>query len=153
MPDAIRTTADAVQPLRTRVLRPHWTDRLATFPEDDTAVHLAAHLDGAVVAVATVYPEAPPEALRGEIPAEAYLPGAAWRLRGMASGERVRGAGYGAAVLTGCLREIGASGGTHLWCNARLGAAAFYRAHGLEAVGPEFDLPEIGPHVVMWRAV
>lgn len=154
-PRARPADAAAVVPLRTRILRPGWTDRLATYPEDDldTTVHLAAWQDDAVVAVGTVYPEAPPLAHRGAIPADAYADGAAFRLRGMASAEHVRGQRYGAAVLDACFRQIRAAGGRYLWCNARLGAVPFYRRMGLHPVGPLFDIPEIGPHYVMWRAL
>lgn len=147
MSDASLEPAAAVRPLRTRVLRPTWPeDRLLAFEQDGAALHLAARLDDAVVAVATVYPAPPPHALG--IPAEA-----AWQLRGMASEGRVRGMGFGAAVLTACVREARAAGARALWCNARRGAAGFYAAYGWAAVGPEFEVPGVGPHVVMWRAV
>lgn len=147
MSDAALEPADAVRPLRTRVLRPTWpADRLLTFDEDAAALHLAARLDGQVVAVGTVYPAPPPEALG--IPAEA-----AWQLRGMAAEGRVRGMGFGAAVLRGAVREARGAGARALWCNARLESVGFYAAHGWQAAGPEFGVPEVGPHVVMWRAV
>ncbi len=147
MPDATLSTADSVRPLRTRILRPEWpADRLLTFDQDGAALHLAARFDDAVVAVATVYPERPPAGLG--IPPEA-----AWQLRGMASEARVRGMGFGAAVLDGCVREARAVGAAALWCNARRGAVGFYAAFGWTAVGPEFDVPGVGPHVVMWRTV
>ncbi len=147
MPDATLTPADAVRPLRTRILRPEWpAGRLLMFDQDDAALHVAAHVDGAVVAVATVYPEPPPEALG--IPDEA-----AWQLRGMASEARVRGSGFGAAVLDASVREARTAGAGALWCNARRVAVGFYEAHGWTAVGPEFEVPGVGPHVVMWRAV
>ena len=150
-----RVSADVVRPLRTRVLRPAWTDRLATYPEDDASgtVHVAAWKGPDVVGVATVYPEAPPDAFRGVLPDAAYVDGAGWRLRGMATAPTVRGQGFGAAVLLECVEAIRAAGGTHLWCNARSGAVPFYTSLGLTAIGDEFDIPEIGPHYVMWRSV
>ena len=156
MLEARRVPAAVVRPLRTRVLRPHWTDRLATYPEDETvATHVAAFLDGtdAPDGVGTVYAEAPPEANRDEIPEAAYAPGAAWRLRGMATSEAARGTGLGRVVLEECFAVVREAGGGYLWCNARLGAVPFYERLGMVCVGPEFDIPEIGPHYVMWRAV
>lgn len=155
MPIAERVPAYAVVPLRTAVLRPGWTDRLATYPEDDNAatVHVAAFHDGEVAAVGTAYPEAPPAALRGAIPEAAFAGGAAWRLRGMASAESVRGAGYGAAVLRACFDAIADARGRYLWCNARLVAVPFYERMGMQTVGDVFDIAEIGPHYVMWTRV
>jgi GNAT superfamily N-acetyltransferase len=149
---ACLATADVVRPLRTRILRPGWTDRLATYPEDDApdTRHLAAFDGDAVVGVGTIYPEAPPAAHRGAIPEAAYAPGASVRLRGMATASETRGAGHGRAVLEGCFREARALGATHLWCNARLVAVPFYERLGLACVGDLFDMPEIGPHYVMW---
>lgn len=148
--------ATDVRPLRTRVLRPDWpAGRLLTFAEDDetTTVHVAAETDGTVVGVGTVYPQPPPKTLRGTLPAEAFAPRAAWQLRGMATAEAVRGTGVGADVLAGCVEAIRASGARFAWCNARLGAVGFYERAGWEAVGHGFDVPGVGPHVVMWRAL
>ena len=52
-----------------------------------------------------------------------------------------------------CFREIHSGGGSYLWCNARLIAVPFYERMGLTAVGDLFEMPEIGPHYVMWCAV
>lgn len=154
-PPVRRVPAAVVRPLRTAVLRPTWTDRLATYPEDDDpgTVHVAAYDGEAVGGVGTVYAEAPPDARRGEIPAAAYAPGAAWRLRGMATSEAARGSGLGRAVLQECFAAVRDRGGRFLWCNARLGAVPFYERLGMRAVGPEFDIPGIGPHYVMWGGV
>ncbi len=156
MPIARRVSAAVVRPLRTRVLRPGWTDRVATYDQDETtAVHVAAFRDGADEpdGVGTVYAEAPPDANRDEIPAPAYAEGASWRLRGMATSDDARGTGLGRLVLEECFAVIREGGGRYLWCNARLVAVPFYRRLGLAAVGPEFDIPGIGPHYVMWREV
>ncbi len=156
MPTARRVPAAVVRPLRTAILRPTWTDRLATYDQDETvAVHVAAYRDGASApdGVGTVYAEAPPEANRDEIPAAAYAAGASWRLRGMATSDAARGTGLGRVVLEECFAVVRENGGRYLWCNARLVAVPFYERLGLAAVGPEFDIPGIGPHYVMWRAV
>ena len=153
---ARRVAAEVVRPLRTRILRPGWTDRLATYDQDDTvAVHVAAYRvgDPEPAGVGTVYAEPPPDANRDEIPAEAYATGAAWRLRGMATSESARGTGLGRVVLEACFGVVREAGGTVLWCNARLVAVPFYERLGLACVGPEFDIPGIGPHYVMWRRV
>ena len=155
-PPVRRVPAAVVRPLRTAVLRPTWEPgRLATYPEDDDAstVHVAAYDGEAVGGVGTVYAEAPPDANRDEIPAAAYKPEAGWRLRGMATSEAARGTGLGRAVLQASFAAARDGGGLFLWCNARLGAVPFYERLGMRAVGPEFDIPGIGPHYVMWTEV
>ena len=156
MPTVRRVPAAVVRPLRTRILRPGWTDREATYPEDETvAVHVAAYRDGAETpdGVGTVYAEPAPDANRDEIPEAAYADGASWRLRGMATSDAARGTGLGRLVLEECFRIVREADGRFLWCNARLVAVPFYERLGLQAVGPEFDIPTIGPHYVMWREV
>ena len=144
--------ASVVHPLRTRILRPAWRDRLAVNPEDSLpeAYHVAAFDGGTVIGCATIYPEAPPERHRGAIPYAAYEPGASVRLRGMATADEARGTGAGRALLEACFDHARDQGHTHLWCNARIGALGFYEHLGLSTVGDEFDLPEIGGHYVMW---
>lgn len=76
-----------------------------------------------------------------------------WRLRGMATGPGARGQGFGSALLTACLDHAAAAGGAEVWCNARRAAMGFYRRAGFEVIGDEFEVEDIGPHVVMARAV
>ena len=159
-----RVAASVVHPVRTEVLRPGWAPASAVYADVDErpgTVHVAA-FDGeapgsgpghAVAAVGTAFAEAPPSGLRGEIPAPAYAPGAAWRLRGMASTGAARGRGFGRAVLDEVFAAAREAGATVLWCNARLGAVAFYHRQGLVTAGERFEIPEIGPHYVMWRAL
>ena len=151
-----RGSSTVVRPLRARILRPGREEHHSAYDQDDTvAVHVAAYRPGTAVpdGVGTIYAENPPEAHRGEIPDAAYGPGAAWRLRGMATSDAARGKGLGRLVLEECFAVIRERGGHFLWCNARIGAVAFYERLGLDCVGPEFDIPEIGPHYVMWREV
>jgi predicted GNAT family N-acyltransferase len=137
-----RVTAEEVRPLRHTVLRPSQPFQETLYPGDDTGVHLGAFDGERLVGIASLYEED-----------RAGGPAGGWRLRGMATDAGVRGAGFGAALLTGCLEHVAAAGGTELWCNARLPAVGFYRRAGLEVVSDEFEVPGIGPHVVMTVAV
>lgn len=67
----------------------------------------------------------------------------------MATDPARRGAGFGAALLAGCVEH---AGGAELWCNARLEAVDFYRRAGFDVVSEPFDIAGIGPHVVMARS-
>ncbi|HEX9953212.1 MAG TPA: GNAT family N-acetyltransferase [Rubricoccaceae bacterium] len=149
-----RVPAATVHPLRTRVLRPDWPPgRLLTLDADSEAIHVAAEFDGEIVGVATVYPEAPDERARGPIPEEAFAPGAAWQLRGMATAAAAQGQGIGTLVLAAAVEAVRDGGGRMLWCHARVAAVPFYERAGLVAVTDIFEIGDIGPHVVMWRRV
>jgi ribosomal protein S18 acetylase RimI-like enzyme len=72
-----------------------------------------------------------------------------WRIRGMATVPRARGGGAGMAVLDALLEHARERGAERIWCNARTPARSFYERAGLRVVSEEFELPQIGPHVVM----
>jgi GNAT superfamily N-acetyltransferase len=130
--------------LRRQVLRPHWTLEQVAAAETPGGGGLAVLLGGdLVVACASVREEPMPGDPR---------PGD-WRLRGMASDPAVRGQGYGALALTAALDHARAHGGMRVWCNARTPAVGFYERYGFVATGEEFDLPDAGPHYLMWVAL
>ena len=135
-----RVTASDVYPLRHRVLRPNQTLADCVWAQDtdtDTA-HFAAEVDGQIVGVASI----------AICPREGDPPNT-WRLRGMATIPELQGQGIGAQVLESCLTHATSMRGALMWCNARSGALVFYRRHGFETVGEEFDIKGIGPHYVM----
>lgn len=133
-------TAEEVRPLRHSVLRPGQAFEETVYPGDDAGVHLGAFDGDRLVGIASLYTEDRADGAAG-----------GWRLRGMATDAGVRGAGFGGALLAGCLDHVAGAGGSELWCNARMAAVGFYRRAGFEVVSDEFDVPGIGAHVVMAR--
>ena len=131
-------TAEDIRPLRHRVLRPGQAYLETRYPGDDAGVHFGAFDGERLVGIASLYQED-----------RAGGPAGGWRLRGMATDPDVRGAGYGAALLAGCVEHVIGAGGSEVWCNARMTAVGFYRRAGFEVASEEFDVPGIGPHVVM----
>ncbi len=132
-----------VRELRHRLLRPHQQPWEIEFDGDEDAdtLHVGAFRDDALVGIASVMREP--------------LPGdddpRAWRLRGMATLPEVRGQGYGGALLERCLGHAVDRGGDLPWCTARVPAAGFYRRYAFESVGDVFEVPSIGPHILMTR--
>lgn len=112
------------------------------YPGDDhvDTIHLGSFDGDRLVGIASLYREA-----------REGGPAGGRRLRGMATDTDVRGTGIGRALLAACVEHVATVGGDELWCNARTVAVDFYRAGGFEVVGEEFDIPGIGPHVVMAR--
>ncbi len=139
-----RVGAADIRPLRHLVLRPAQPfDQTVYAGDDDPAtVHFGAFAGDRLVGAASLY--------REDRPGDGG-PVTGWRLRGMATDAGVRGAGFGAALLAGCVEHVAGAGGTELWCNARMAAVGFYRRAGFEVVSEEFDVPGIGAHVVMTK--
>jgi GNAT superfamily N-acetyltransferase len=153
-----RAPAAVVRALRHGVLRPGRPESESLYPEDldPATVHVAARVSGsvsgeraerteAVLAVGT--------ALRSAPPWDPGVSGAAWRVRGMATAAQWRGRGLGAAVLDALVSAVTAAGATVVWCNARVPARRLYERAGFSVRGDVFDVPHLGPHLVMWRTV
>lgn len=132
-----------VRQIRHQLLRPHQQPWEIVFDGDDEAdtLHIGAFRDEVLVGVASAMREPPP----GDQDPHA------WRLRGMATVPEVRGQGYGGALLERCLRHAVDRGGDLAWCTARVPAVGFYRRYAFESVGEVFEVPAVGPHVVMAR--
>lgn len=145
--DVFRIDPDLTYDLRERVLRPGAALVELQFEGDgdEPTAHYGAFVDEAIVAIASIYHEGRPGGGDDQ--------GGCWRLRGMASDPEVRRRGAGSAVLEACIRHARGRDGSLAWCNARIPAVAFYEAHGWTVVGEEFEIPTIGPHVVMERTI
>lgn len=151
MPMDVRPiTAEQTRPLRAEILRPGQDPESLVYPGDDVpgSFHAGAFERGALVGIATVYPEPMPVQPDAAVGADN-----AFRLRGMATKRHLQGRGLGRAVLERCIEHVRESGAEVLWCNARVGALGFYRRLGFETVGDEFEIEGIGPHFVMWLRV
>ena len=122
--------------LRQRVLRPHQSPEELAAHEPPGAFAVGAFEDGKLVAVGLIGREGEP---------------GAWRVRGMATLPEMRGRGAGSAVLKELLAHAEREGGEEVWCNVRTPARTVYERAGFVASSKEFELPEIGPHVVMRR--
>lgn len=153
-----RIMVQAVEPprtyrLRRDVLRPGLAvEDMALFGDEgpDTGVFGAIDEAGELVGTGNVRREPPPAGLMDDVAPGSE--GEAWRLRGMATRDDLRGQGIGALVLEACVRHVAERGGGFLWCNARVPARRFYERGGFAEWGEEFVTFGIA-HVVMWRMV
>ena len=136
-------TAEESRPVRHAVLRPGRPLEELIYAEDDAAdtLHVGGFVESELVAVARVSREPPPWGADGD----------AWRLRGMATVPEHRDAGVGSRLLARCVEHAASRGGTLVWCNARVRAQPFYERAGFRPTGEPFDVPGIGPHVMMVR--
>lgn len=67
----------------------------------------------------------------------------------MATAPEARGRGAGSAVLDTLVAHALAHGAARIWCNARTPARSLYARAGFAVVSDEFELPPMGPHLVM----
>jgi GNAT superfamily N-acetyltransferase len=120
--------------LRRRVLRPHQTLEEIASEEPAGGYAVGAMAGRALVAVGIIAP--------GDVPG-------VWRVRGMATEPAARGQGAGGAVLDALVARAISAGAVRVWCNARIPAVSLYERAGFRPTSDAFELPQIGPHVVM----
>jgi GNAT superfamily N-acetyltransferase len=142
-PELRRVDVEAIRPLRQEILRPSLPLEASAYAQDDEpqTAHFAAYDGDVVIGCVTVFPEALDDVAD------------AWRLRGMATAESVRGTGVGALLLNAAIDHVRAEGASVLWCNARDTAEGFYARYGFAPVGELFDVPPLGPHRFMRLAL
>ncbi len=133
--------AEETIPLRWTILRAGLERETAIFPGDDDPEtrHFASFAGEKMTGIASTYCARLPERPAVE---------AARQLRGMAVIPEARGLHHGAALVRHCELHARVSGAKLLWCNARTPAVEFYRRHGFQTLGAEFEIPTAGPH---WR--
>ncbi|MFC1878878.1 GNAT family N-acetyltransferase [Chloroflexota bacterium] len=144
-PQVFSIPVEQARPLRNLILRPGLPPETCIYPDDDApkTFHCGAFLDGDLVGIASIFQESPPFDTDPD----------AWRLRGMAVSARARRKGFGTALIEACLDHAAAFCGSILWCNARTNVLPFYKTMGFHRKGEEFNVPESGPHFVMWRNI
>lgn len=135
-------TADDVLPLRNEVLREgKLTPDECRFLNDDaeSSFHLGYYVEDELACIASFHPQT-------------YdgFEGKAYQLRGMATTEKFRGQGLGNRLVNFAITYLRGQQVNYIWCNARKKALQFYLGVGFEVISPEFDVPGIGPHYVMY---
>ncbi|AOW19887.1 GNAT family N-acetyltransferase [Urechidicola croceus] len=127
--------------IRREILRKNipLTEKIQGDFEDDT-FHLGAFSNGILVSVATFMKDN-----------HQYFSGFQFRLRGMATLEKVQGKGLGKQLIFKAEEFLKEKNVSILWCNARVVALKFYQNCGFETIGEEFEIPLIGGHYVMFK--
>lgn len=137
--------ADDVLPVRNEVLREgKLTLEQCRFPGDDAegAFHLGYFNNDQLVCIATFFPKN----------YDGYA-GKAYQLRGMATLESYRSKGIGNQLVNFAVVYLRGQKANYIWCNARKNALRFYGNLGFEVISDEFEVPNIGPHRVMYLKI
>lgn len=122
--------------LRARVLRPGLATDVARFAEDrdEGTIHLGLFEGERALSCLTLLEST-------------YEGERAWRLRGMATDDGLRGAGLGARLLVWVAERLDSDETPDVvWCDARLVAVPFYARAGWAIVSDVYEVPNIGPH-------
>ncbi len=137
-----RVDAQRIRPLRHAVLRAGLPPESAHFPGDEaaTSMHLAALGGGRVIGCMSLM-------------ASDLFGQSALQLRGMATDPAHRRHGVGKALLREAERLRAQDPVRLWWCNARVGALAFYLALGWIVISDEYEIPTAGPHRRMLRLI
>jgi predicted GNAT family N-acyltransferase len=111
--------------------------------KEDSTFHLGAYIDDKLASIASFFLKTNP------IFPEEYQ----FQLRGMATLKEYQGQGLSQALLRAAFPLIQQNHVNSLWCNARIPAVGFYEKVGFEVHGNEFDIPGVGPHVLMHKTI
>ena len=127
--------------IRSKVLRPGQDISNCIYPHDDdeSTFHLASIVDNKEACIVSFYMENNPE-LKGN---DQY------RFRGMATLEEFRKQGHASALLKHAFSLLKNKKIDQVWCNARINALDLYINLGMEICSEEFDIPGIGPHLLL----
>lgn len=106
---------------------------------DELTIHLGGFVDEKLASVASFYFH------KNENIDEEYQ----YQLRGMATLSQYQAQGLSSALLKTAFPMIRANNVHLLWCNARIGAIGFYEKVGFTKLSDQFDIPGVGPHVLM----
>ena len=74
-----------------------------------------------------------------------------YQLRGMAVDKSYRSKGIGASLLEYSLDYLNSQSIDMIWCNVREESIGFYKKNGFRKKGGLFDIPDIGPHILMYK--
>lgn len=81
------------------------------------------------------------------------LSGSQYQLRGMAAREESQGKGFGKLLLERAELILSGKGIDIIWCNARITAVEFYEKLGYQAMGKQFEVPQVGAHFKMFKVL
>jgi predicted GNAT family N-acyltransferase len=128
-------------PIRSRILRPGQDLSACIYPHDDdeSTFHLGAYIKDEMVCIVSFYKEAHPE----------FKEANQYRFRGMATLEEFRKKGAATAILRYAFDKLTVQKTELVWCNARINALGLYQNLGMEICSDEFDIPGIGPHLLL----
>lgn len=143
----LRISANDTYPIRQEVLVPDHDLKKCKFEfddDEDISFHLGAFIESKLVSVASFYYDRNP----------LFEDQHQYQLRGMATLPEHQGKGLSSELLSMAFPIIKQNFCTLLWCNAKTTAIGFYEKVGFKPYnGDVFEIPGIGPHVLMFKKI
>lgn len=133
--------AKEVLEIRQKVLRPGKPEESCTFAKDEEAssFHFIITVASIKTGILSLLKERHPE----------FQEQKQYRLRGMAVLPAYRGKSLGKELIDYSIKKLPET--DLIWFNARLSAVDFYKKQNFQTKGETFDIPGVGPHVLMFK--
>jgi GNAT superfamily N-acetyltransferase len=131
--------------VRHPILRPGKPTETCHFEGDDlpTTSHFGLFLEAQLAAVISVF----------EVKNKLFSEINQYQIRGMAVLDDFQKKGFGEALLNYCENEIKLNKSSLIWFNARETAVGFYKKSGYKVLGNQFEIPDVGPHYIMFKSI
>lgn len=138
-------TAEKTYDIRHRILRPNQPADACRYETDllDGTFHLGGFIDGTLISIASFH-KLPRSDLEGVLQ---------YQLRGMATLEGFRKQKAGSALIRHAEERLRERRADLLWCNARTSVKEYYKRLGFSEKGDVYEIPHIGPHVLMYKTL
>ena len=130
-------------PVRSAVLRQGKPIETCSFLGDETVgiTHFGLYIENNIIGVASVFTSNN----------ENFDNKTQLQLRGMAILKEYQNMGFGKLLIEEIFNFIESTQVELLWFNARETAVPFYEKLGCAKKDPSFEIPEIGPHFLMYK--
>ena len=131
--------------VRHPVLRPGKPIETCHFEGDDlpTTSHFGLYVENQLAAVISAF----------KVQNKLFSEENQYQIRGMAVLEEFQKKGFGEELLKHCENEIKLKKGNLIWFNARETAVGFYKKSGYEVLGNQFEIPDVGPHYILFKSI
>ena len=131
--------------VRHPVLRAGKPIETSHFEGDDltSTVHFGLYFDKQLIAVISAF----------EVKNKLFTEENQYQIRGMAVLDEFQKKGFGEQLLNYCENEIRIKKGELIWFNARETAVDFYKKSGYEIIGGQFEIPDVGPHFILFKKI
>lgn len=108
---------------------------------DDGTFHFGAYEDKNIIGCVSLMKKTHPEFHQNET----------YQLRGMAVLSDYRQKGIGKQLLDFATDHLLKKNINLVWCNVRTSALSFYQKNHFFTKGSEFNIPDVGPHILMYK--